>query len=199
MHLTIRHVMDDLACGPTAGPVWRVQLSIFQTCDGLAHAAWRFGNFMNPGLPVRGHDRFRRSELPHWVPQVFHRSLPLDLCIANGTASNKCRIERAVPGAFRSRVAWPCASLRFDRRAESSKDDAQLRARCVPPSAFSSASRTRCSVSVSTLEVASSRIKQWGSCANARAKLINCFCPVEYPRRAHEPPLQIPSAGCARS
>ena len=41
------------------------------------------------------------------------------------------------------------------------------------------ASRTRNSVSVSTLEVASSRTRILGSCARARAKEINCFCPVD--------------------
>ena len=43
------------------------------------------------------------------------------------------------------------------------------------------ASRMRNSVSVSTLEVASSRIRNRGLCASARAKLINCFCPVDRP------------------
>ena len=42
-----------------------------------------------------------------------------------------------------------------------------------------SASRTRISVSVSTLEVASSRIRILGLCASARAKEMSCFWPVE--------------------
>src|SRR5208337_4846212 len=41
------------------------------------------------------------------------------------------------------------------------------------------ASRTRNSVSVSTLDVASSRIRIFGSCARARANEMSCFCPVE--------------------
>src|ERR1700676_4526580 len=41
------------------------------------------------------------------------------------------------------------------------------------------ASRTRNSVSVSTLEVASSKINILGLCASARAKEISCFCPVD--------------------
>ena len=41
------------------------------------------------------------------------------------------------------------------------------------------ASRTRNSVSVSTLEVASSRMSTRGLWARARAKLTSCFCPVE--------------------
>ena len=48
-----------------------------------------------------------------------------------------------------------------------------------PSTIFASASRTLNSVSVSTLEVASSKIKIFGACASARAKEINCFCPVE--------------------
>jgi len=36
-----------------------------------------------------------------------------------------------------------------------------------------------CSVSVSTEEVASSRISTRGSCASARAKDKSCFCPTE--------------------
>jgi hypothetical protein len=42
-----------------------------------------------------------------------------------------------------------------------------------------SASRTLNSVSVSTLDVASSRIRIFGSCARARANEMSCFCPVE--------------------
>ena len=50
-----------------------------------------------------------------------------------------------------------------------------------PSTRFDKASRIWNSVSVSTLDVASSRIKNLGLCASARAKLISCFCPVEYP------------------
>ena len=52
-----------------------------------------------------------------------------------------------------------------------------------------SASRTRNSVSVSTLEVASSRIRIFGLCASARANEISCFCPVESVLRVHALPL----------
>ena len=41
------------------------------------------------------------------------------------------------------------------------------------------AERMRVSVSVSTLDVASSKIKMRGLAARARAKLMSCFCPVE--------------------
>ena len=50
-----------------------------------------------------------------------------------------------------------------------------------PSTMRASASRTRNSVSVSTLDVASSRIRKRGLCASARAKLMSCFCPVERP------------------
>src|SRR2546425_1256246 len=48
-----------------------------------------------------------------------------------------------------------------------------------PSTMRASASRTRNSVSVSTLDVASSKIRNLGWCARARAKLMSCFCPVE--------------------
>src|SRR5271165_6546092 len=52
-----------------------------------------------------------------------------------------------------------------------------------------SASRTLNSVSVSTLEVASSRIRIFGSCARARANEMSCFCPVEaFGQRADKVP-----------
>ena len=51
--------------------------------------------------------------------------------------------------------------------------------RRAPFSSRSSASRIRSSVFVSTLEVASSRIRNFGSCASARAKLTSCRCPTE--------------------
>ena len=52
------------------------------------------------------------------------------------------------------------------------------------------ASRTRNSVSVSTLEVASSKISILGLCASARANEMSCFCPVDRVIRARGPLLK---------
>ena len=93
---------------------------------------------------------------------------------------NRCRAARAIPDASLFRAIVP---LWKTKNAIGVLNGAQpvrdYDRRCGRCSSRSSASRIIISVFVSTLDVASSRIRNVGLCASARAKLTNWRWPTE--------------------
>ena len=71
--------------------------------------------------------------------------------------------------------SWPLCMTRMTSARCTVESRCAMTTEVRPSTMRSSAERTRSSVSVSTLEVASSRIRILGSWASARAKLISCF------------------------
>ena len=103
-----------------------------------------------------------------------------------GRASNRCRALQATAGGCPSRAAafvhHEDTVGALDRR-EAMRDDDRGSAFHQPAQRLTHPDLRV----VSTLDVASSRIRICGLCARARAKLISCFWPVEKPAPRSRP------------
>ena len=147
--------------------------------DILSHASLMRGIRLrqNHALPSPIPDRKRTAPV---IRTTVARCCPVpDLCTAAGTASNRCRAQQPVPDACRSRATAPCASRKSGWPVAPSTNGEQSQWTCAPspappaPPGSSIPCRYRRSKSLRPESGTS-------ECASARAKLINCFCPVEY-------------------
>src|SRR3569833_788518 len=72
IHMTVRHVMNDLTYGPPVGAIWSVELLIVQSCHGGAKALGGFGDGIDRRATLRIRERGRTLEAADGIGQSGH-------------------------------------------------------------------------------------------------------------------------------
>ena len=159
----------------------------------------RYGPTMSSGAtPASGHGQHDhpavRPQIAHQPPREVRvvgfpsfsssrksliRVPTLLRATVSGTGRRNSRRVRAVRRACRARRCVHRARRRSDRHAGRWRRDAKSESWCAGASLRAEPRRMRSSVSVSTLESESSRIRICGLRRIARARAVRCFCPPE--------------------